>query len=265
MKTGLFALAIVTMLAQTAAADGGAAGLIPCRLQGQWGDDWSGGGDEGGGYGGGGGGSDFGKKGMFGIVIRAGLLLTNYWGEDWEDVVGDDYGDPYKLGPAVEVAFAVNPIKYVSFQLGWAYAMKGTWLDYENAWFEYEMQTMFHYFEFPLLAIARIPTGTVVTPRVFGGMNFGFFLGGTWETETKVKATGATSDADDDLEDIEAFDFGFVVGAGAEIKVNPNVFVLAEIRYDFSITEFYEDDAATTMDDFKHEYLCFSIGVGFTF
>ena len=254
MKCVIF-LAIGTLLAMPVYAAPGGVWNDGTVLLGQWG-------EEDFGYEGR---SDFAGSGtkMFSIGVQGGPLLANFWDEDWDS----DVDDPFMLAFGGDVFVGVQLHKFFKLQGGVGFRRLGTWAETESAFADMELQISMDYFSIPIIAIATIPTGSPVTPRIFGGVDLSIYIDGRMYTTIEFHAMGITSENTDELkpDTITNFNFGFLIGAGVEFDLESGAYILLDVRYTFLLSKFSDDDTAwgPDLEDAKHEFFSFSVGFGF--
>lgn len=225
----------------------------------QWG-----GGDWGGDYSGGGYEPATQRRKMVSLGVRAGVLLTNFWDEDFSSSSSFE-DDPFLLSFGSEFFVGVQPHRFFRIQAGLGYTRLGTWVEYENPMGDVEMEITMDYFDVPVAFVGLIPTKSPVTPRLFGGLDFSIYLDGRIRSEFTFG--GSTSEDTEELKPSAVTDFnvGFFAGFGAEFDIAGGACFLLDFRYTFTLTEISDDDSywGSSMEDVKHEY--FSITAGFSF
>jgi hypothetical protein len=218
---------------------------------------------------------------MFSVGLRGSFLLANFWDEDWENMYGswvDEVEDYFLPGVGFEVFLGVKPIKYLKLQAGLGYSRRGTniWLhdewsvmtvDWES---EYDSDWSMDYFDITITIAGMYPIKNIVSLKGFIGFTPAIYLDGRVRSEYESKSSaGGGSDSKSSFElnpaDVKNFDFGIFIGFGAEFNLGSVAYVTLDVRYNFSLTAFCDDDTfwGDDLEDAKHEYFQFSLGIGF--
>jgi hypothetical protein len=214
------------------------------------------------------------RQKKFSMGIRGGIYLVNFWDADWDDYFGTTDGDDgFLLSFGGEVFGAYQAHKYIRVQMGLGISRRGTFVEMSSSGpgfsMEMEQDWTLDYFDIPVALIGTYPTGTVVTPKAYGGLNFAIHIEGRMRGWSEVTVLGTTNE-DEQLreykpDDIQNFDFGIFFGIGADFEISPGAYVFLDARYTFSVTKFSDDDTfwGNDLEDSKHEYFAFTAGFGY--
>jgi len=246
-------VAIGTLLAMPVYAAPGGVWNDGTMLLGQWGEDDFG-------YEGR---SDFagsGKK-MVSIGVQGGAILANFWDEDWDDFLGSDSDDPFMLAFGGDAFLGVQLHKYFKVQAGFGFRRVGTLAEKETPGGDWEWEISMDYFSMPIIAVATIPTGSPVTPRIFGGVDLSIYIDG----RTYMSWSGSDNTEEIKPDAVANFNVGFIIGFGCEFDLQSGAYLLVDVRYTFLLTKFSDDDTywGTDLEDAKHEFFSFSVGFGY--
>jgi hypothetical protein len=205
--------------------------------------------------------SDFAGSGFkrVSIGVQGGAILANFWDEDWNNWPGSDIEDPFMLAFGGDAFLAVQLHKYFKLQGGFGFRRLGSWAESETG--NWEWQISMDYFSMPIIAVATIPTGSPVTPRIFGGVDLSIYIDG------RTYWTWSGSENTDEIkpDTVVNFNVGFIIGFGCEFDLGTGAYFLVDVRYTFLLSKFSDDDSywGTELEDAKHEFFSFSVGFGY--
>jgi len=192
-------------------------------------------------------------NGLFAVGIKGGLNVSNFFGEDTEDM------SPI-AGIMVGFYSPIGSKSFIDFQSELLFVTRGSTEEYE---FEYDdidfsIKYQLSYIEIPVLLKVQIPGW--IRPNVYAGPYGAILLSSqvvqemSWGGETEEETT-------DIYEDTNVFDWGFVLGAGIDLgKIN------IDARYNVGCTDVFKK-----MELYEEEYqldaknASFTLSVGVTF
>ncbi len=129
-----------------------------------------------------------------------------------------------------------------------------TEINYSNEGTKYEIgnldRTKISYLEIPVLANIYF-TNTKVRPKIFGGPSMSFLM-----NAENVFEDGSTVDLNDQYKENE---IGVVLGAGVDLQITGENYLLFDIRYDFGMTEINDLDVGA----FQNRGFRLSVGASF--
>jgi outer membrane protein W len=154
--------------------------------------------------------------------VKAGLNLSNMHSKDNNDT----YDDNAKMNPGFHLgATAEFPLtEMFSFETGLMLSTKGTMESYKDTYsgntYESKVKLNLFYLDIPLTAKASYDIGGA---KIYGA--FGPYLGVGLSGKIKSEVTGETATTEDvkwgsssSNDYLKRFDYGMIIGAGAEIK-----------------------------------------------
>ncbi len=196
---------------------------------------------------------------------RAGVHYSTVSGEyTWVDIYRDidftvDKGWTNKKDVGLGLFFNVGLNKYVSTQLEFYFAVKGTRGDFayniagESGIVEYN--AILNYWELPLLVKLTYPTGLFFAPFLTAGPYVGYNAKADKEAFFTPKSGGGGGVRVDIAEEIAKYDYGVSVGGGIDFSIGEKLMLFGEARYQVGLANIRKE-----LDDLKNRSLSFTIG-----
>jgi outer membrane protein W len=171
------------------------------------------------------------------LGVKGGLNMTHFSGDNI---------NTSNLNRAVFGVFGEIPLtQNLSVSTEINYSNEGT--GYNNGALE---KTKVSYLEIPVLANIYLSNG-MVRPKIFGGPSMSFLM-----DAENVYADGSKIKIDDSYKENK---LGIVLGAGADVKITQENYLIFDIRYDLGVTEIEE----LSIGSFKNRGLRLNVGVSF--
>ncbi len=146
-------------------------------------------------------------------------------------------------GAAFEVMFSGIPL---GIEANLFYAMGGVELSAPGE----KLTTKLDEFQIPILLKGKFATGTPLSPYVYIGPALGFVT----SAKQTYEATGQPTEETDISNTTSGTDFQFVLGGGAEFKVESKVAVTLDLRYGLGLTDMTKNPTADTRKVKTHEF-----------
>jgi hypothetical protein len=193
-----------------------------------------------------------------GIGAKAGVNSSELTGELPEGRTSSSRSAPL-LGMIVHMSFGSvfslqGEVNYSSEGTKWAYQHDFTdsiWVKSPNdgglgvlaslGVYDLEQRVSFTYFEIPLLAMLKIPTGGKLIPYAYAGPTIGFNF--TASTDLKIAPVGEASFQrflQGSVNNMKTVDFQGSIGAGLAYKIS-DMFATIDIRYTKSFSGVFDD------------------------
>lgn len=188
------------------------------------------------------------ERGITGKGIKAGVNWTGLGGGDVRDT---NWKMGFSLGGFL--IYRINDLISIQPEILVTQKKATSTKDVEGGTWTYKVDVW--YLEIPVLVKVAIPIESRIKPSVFGGPAVALKLSGKGESEF----TKGVKKKDRVVGGLESYDFGIILGAGAEFTLGffPKGKFSADIRYNLGLTEI------NTEKDMKTRVISFMLGCSF--
>lgn len=201
--------------------------------------------------------ADFGIKGGLAIVN------TEFDSADYVNVQWDSY-NRLQAG----IFFSLNLSDYFSVQPEIMYVTKGAGFSETQALegvaeVSLELQLKLEYIECPVLLKVNFPIGQNIRPGIFGGPYIAYNMKASVLAIGEVTVAGQVVESeefDEEIDDVEHLDYGFVVGGCLEFNVGAAT-VIFDGRYTKGLRNLLEGSGID--ETAKNQTIVFMVGLGF--
>lgn len=199
----------------------------------------------------------------FGIKGGLAIVNTEFDSADYVNVQWDSYRR-FQAG----VFFSLNLSDFLSIQPEIMYVTKGAGFTETQilegvAEVSLELQLKLEYVECPILLKVNFPMGGNIRPGIFGGPYVAYNMKASVLAIGEVTVAGnvvESEEFDEEIEDVEHLDYGFVVGGCLELNMGAATVIL-DARYTRGLRNLLDNSGIDEVA--KNQTIVFMIGLGF--